>query len=236
MKLFKDSSVANTIIERQLKRWEAEKAMADKEPLEGSTLKAIITVSRAFGAQGEEVATRLARLTGFQLLDKEIMEAIAKDVGVQSKMVEVLDENAQTELEAWINGILGKNVIDSSDYFKSLTKTVGHFMRHGEAVMVGRGTNIILGPKRGYHVRITASKYTRAGNIAKLQGTSHEEATKLVEEKDVQRTKFIKKTYGVDIDDPSLYDLVINMDNLTVDDAVELALLGFGKKKKNLFA
>ncbi len=231
MKLHIESESLDSIIERQLKLWEAQKAVAEKKMAEKPEANLIVTFSRMLGAQGEEVAVKLSELIHFQLLDREIIEAIAGDSGVQTKIVELLDEKTQSELEMWIKGTMAGKMFGTSDYLKSLTKTVGSVMKHGKTILVGRGTNIILGPQRGFRVRIVASLETRTKKIAELKGVSLKGAEKMVRESDKNRENHIKKTFGVDINDPETYDITLNTDTLSVDDTVELVLLGFNKKK-----
>ena len=222
------------IIDRQLKRWELQKLMAQRKPEEKPGIRPIITVSRGLGAGGEEAAAKLSELTGFQLMDREVLDAIVNDVGFQSRMVEMLDEDARSELESWVYGMITGRIVDRSDYLKSLTKIIGSVLKYGETIIVGRGANIIIGKDRGFHVRITASPETRAENLTKCNEIQIEEAKTLVDESDKKRQNFIRKSFGADIDDPVLYDLVINTDSLDINDAVELALLAYGKKEKVL--
>lgn len=182
------------------------------------------------GAQGEEVSARLSELTRFHVFDREIMEAIAGDSGTQTKIVELLDEDTQSELEMWIKGTMGGKIFGTSDYLKSLTKTVGSIMKHGEAILIGRGVNIILGPHRGYRIRIAASLESRTKRVAQSDELSIKEAEKMVKESDKKRANHIKKTFNADIDDASFYDITLNTETLSVDGAVELAFLGYSKK------
>jgi cytidylate kinase len=223
-----------SIIDRQLKRWEFQKLMASREVDDKPKFRPIITVSRTFGSFGEEIAARLAELTGFRLLDREILDAIASDFGIQSRMVELHDENTRSELESWFDGIIRGRIIDSSDYLKSLAKTIGSIMTHGETILIGRGANIIIGPARGFHVRIVAPLETRIKRISSDTGVSAEEAAKTIEENDSRRMKFVKKSFGVDINDPARYDLIINSGTVDIDGAVELAMLAYGKKEREL--
>ena len=49
-------------------------------------------------------------------------------------------------------------------------------------------------------------------------------AIKAIHKSDHERGAFIKFAFGVDWDNPELYDIVLNMDNLTVDLAVDTVL------------
>ena len=223
-----------SIIERQLKRWEFQRLMAAKETERKPRFRPVITISRTLGARGEEIAERLTELSGFHLVDREIIDAIASDFGIQSRMVELFDETTRSELESWFDGIIRGRIIDSSDYLKSLAKTIGSIMRHGEAILMGRGANIIIGPNRGFHVRVVAPLAKRIASISAERNITDDEAEKLITENDTRQAKFIKKSFGVDIDNPTLYDLVINSADIGIDGAVELALLAYGKKERAL--
>jgi hypothetical protein len=222
------------IIDRQLRRWELQQQMLKEKPAEKPRIRPIITVSRAYGARGEEVASKLAELTGFQLLDREILDAIINDIGVQNRMVELLDEDTRSELESWFYGMITGRIVDKSDYLKSLTKVIGSILKYGQAIIVGRGANVIAGKDRGFHLRVTASMANRARTISERLGISIDQAREQIEESDKRKGAYFKKSFGVDINDLTLYDLVISADNLSVDDVVELALLAYGKKEKAL--
>jgi hypothetical protein len=223
------------IIERQLKRWELQQQMLKEKPKEKPRLRPIITVSRGYGAHGEEVARKLSELTGFQLLDREILDAIINDIGIQNKMVELFDEDTRSELESWFYGMITGRIVDKSDYLKSLTKIIGSILKYGETVIVGRGANVIVGQDKGFHLRVTASMKRRADTISERLGISYEKAFKQIEESDKRKAVYFKKSFGVDINDLTLYDLVISTENLSVDDVVELALLAYGKKERALW-
>ena len=223
-----------SIIERQLRRWELQQQMLKEKPKEKPRFRPVITVSRGYGASGEEVAGKLAGLTGFQLLDKEILDAIINDIGIQNRMVELFDEDTRSQMESWFYGMITGRIVDKSDYLKSLIKIIGSILKYGETIIVGRGANVIIGKEKGFHLRITASMKKRADRIAGQLGISYNEAHKQIEESDKRKALYFRKSFGLDIDDLTLYDLVINTENLGVDDVVELALLAYERKEKNI--
>jgi hypothetical protein len=220
------------IIDKQLKRLELQRKLTDGLK-EGRPLpRPVITITRQLGARGEEFAERLAEMTGFHLFDRDILDAIARDFGVRDRMIELLDEKSQSELESWFLGIMTGHIIDQSDYIASLTKIVGSLVKFGDAILVGRGTHIIIGPQKGFHIGIVAPDPVRVAVIcAKLRITEKEAAHTIVES-DTVRAHFIKKSFGADINDPSIYDLIINTSSIAIDDAAELAFTGYIKKEK----
>ena len=72
-------------------------------------------------------------------------------------------------------------------------------------------------------IRVTASLGKRIENMVG-RGWHREVAIKAIHKSDHERGAFIKFAFGVDWDNPELYDLVLNMDNLTLDLAVNTVL------------
>ena len=141
---------------------------------------------------------------------------------------------SKSELESWFLGMMTGRIIDQSDYMKTLARLVGPLVKFGDAILVGRGTNIIVGHQKGVHLRIIGSKTQRAKNLSKEMGIPQGEAQQLIEKSDNDRNHFIKKSFGVDINDPSYYDLIINTDYLSIDDAVDLIFAAYIKKERLL--
>ena len=53
----------------------------------------ILTVSRQLGSGGTEVAEIVARRLDYQLVDREVIEAMAEETGVQQALIEALDND-----------------------------------------------------------------------------------------------------------------------------------------------
>jgi cytidylate kinase len=71
-------------------------------------------------------------------------------------------------------------------------------------------------------VRINADMAERITFMMKRENLSKEDATNLVKKVDQERTKWSLNLYGIDTWDSRLYDLVINISNVTIDHAVDL--------------
>ena len=59
-------------------------------------------------------------------------------------------------------------------------------------------------------------------NIAELRGTSKKAARAYVEAEDKARRSFIRRTFQADVNDPLLYNLVINVDRVPIDEAARI--------------
>lgn len=172
-----------------------------------------ITFSRRYGAGGGEVARKVAEKMGYRLYDTDAIEYKAGELGFKEDIKEI-EERPPSFFQRIFSS---KPAVD----LDRLNSVVYELAKQGDAVFVGWGSHMLL---RAFdcalHVRVIASKEKRIQNLIR-RGVSAEEAPKLIERGDHDREAFIKFAFGVDWDNPELYDLVINMDKLSLDLAVE---------------
>lgn len=181
-----------------------------------------IVVSRETGAGGSEIARKVGGKLGWDVLDKEIVDYLAAEHGTPRSLVEFVDEKHISWIEdifaSWIEG-LG---FTSSTYVHRLNHLLLLAAHHGNVVVVGRGARFILPPERGLSVRILAPLDFRVEQVLLQRGLSAKEARKFIETSDRQREAFVKEHFHHKAADPHVYDLVINVEKLLQDDAVDL--------------
>jgi cytidylate kinase len=218
------------IVDQQIKRWELEKKRPDEVKAISPRPGMIITISRQRGSGGSIVANRLAELTGFTLINREIIDQISRERGIQKRLVESLDEADRSNFQLWVDGIFRGRIVDSSDYLQSLVKIIGAISIHGKAIIVGRGANFIVGNKTGFHVRIIADNRYRIESLRQRRGFGREQAEEEIGKIDQQRRKFIKNHFNSDINDPSAYDLIINSTYLEINKIAGIILNAYPQK------
>lgn len=218
------------IVDQQIRRWELERRKPAEIEAAPQKSGPIITLSRQRGSEGSLVAERLAELTGFSHFNREIIEQISHEIGIQKRLIESLDEAAMSNFKLWVDGIFKGRIVDSSDYVQSLVKIIGAISHHGKAIIVGRGANFIIGGGAGFHVRIVADLDFRINSLAKRRDLTTEQAKQEILENDKQRAKFIKNHFSRDIDDPDGYDMIINSTYLGIEHTAGLILGGFPRK------
>ncbi len=96
--------------------------------------------------------------------------------------------------------------------------------RLGGVILMGRGGNFILGPKRGFHMRFVAPKEKRIQNLVTYKKIDAVAAKKMIEQSDATRREYIRKLFNADIDNPLHYDLVVNAAFMDVEELVEVAM------------
>ena len=71
-------------------------------------------------------------------------------------------------------------------------------------------------------VRVLADMEDRVRLEMERKNIGAEEARKILVKDDEERRRWSERLYGIDTADPSLYDLVVHIKQLTVDDAVDM--------------
>ena len=71
-------------------------------------------------------------------------------------------------------------------------------------------------------VLVTASPETRARRLSEARELDLEDARKTIKDADSARADYLRRFYGVEVELPTHYDLVVNTDTLSVEQAVDL--------------
>lgn len=175
-----------------------------------------VTVSRRMGTQGSAVAKQVANDLGYRFYDTEAIHRMAQELGVLES-VRAVDEKAPTIFQRIYSH---KFLV----YLERLSSVIYELAKQGDAVFLGRGSHLLL---RDFpctlHVRVTASAETCIRNLM-AQGLTREAATRTCKRGDDERSAFVKYAFGVDWEDPTRYDLILNMDKLSIPLAVSAVL------------
>jgi cytidylate kinase len=118
-------------------------------------------------------------------------------------------------------------MLGPSDYFRELTHVVHAISRDGKAVIVGRGVHLLLDPATLLRVRVVAPIEVRARGLMERRRIDERAARVAIEEADRDRRDFIRDHYNQDIDDPTGYDLWLNLGSLTLEGAAETVVSAF---------
>jgi CMP/dCMP kinase len=215
-----------------------------------------VTVSREYGSGGGEIAARLARKLGWQLIDHAVIEQAAHELGVYETEVEKHDEEyVESTLSRILNRIqniasapfiAGPPVAPSGFALPSPaaeTPAYQDIIRHiitaaantGHVVIVGRGGQVLLADRREVlHIRVVAPLELRVAYVARREGLAMNAARTRVQAKDRARGRYMQTQYHCQHEDPHLYDLVIDTAVLDLDSSVDLICLAVERKASRL--
>ncbi len=215
------------LIQRQINEWDLKRRLASQgseaERREFAHLPEgpWISFSKQLGSDARRIAEILGTKLGWQIYDKEIVEAIARETHSRDQLLSRLDEKAVSRFEELLNVLLVPDHIDQLTYLKEMGKVIWALARHGSVILLGRGANWFLDSRYGLRIRAIASFENRAKRIAERDGLGARQAERKVRAADAGRAAFIRQVYHRDIDDPLGYDLVVNTDLLGPECAAE---------------
>jgi len=176
---------------------------------------AIITISRGSYSKGKEVAEKIASHLGYQCISRDVLLDASERFHIpEMKLVRAIHDapsildrfsHSQQAFIAYIRYALVQHVKEDNVVYHGLA---GHLLLKGIP-------NVLK-------VRVIADLADRVRAEMKREKISEKAARSLLLKDDEERRKWTQALYGVDSRDSSLYDLVVHVHKLTVDDAVEI--------------
>jgi cytidylate kinase len=104
-----------------------------------------------------------------------------------------------------------------------LRSTIAEIADQGEAVIIAHAASFALSAKpEVLRVFLTASPQKRAARTAEARGCDAKEAEKLFSRGDGNRADYLKRFYKVSSEGPTDYDVAVNTDRVTPDQAADL--------------
>jgi MFS family permease len=216
-------------LETQIERWRQQAATATPAPL-------VVTISSPVGTGGTVVAPRLAEQLALPFVDRAIPNVVAERLGVSLASADSHDEQLDRGRARLLTGaantvpLFGPEVsaedFDDEDRFRLATEAaLWERAATTGGVILGRAAAAILARHpRALHVRLEASPATRLRRMHDLGGYDEQRAPQALERIDQARSAYTQHFYGVDANDPRLYDLIISTDKTDLDAAGEVVL------------
>lgn len=216
-------------VEKQLRRWEIAAGQCPDGGPAGSTC-GYVALSNQVGAGGAEVAALLGVQLEWPVFDKQILHFMAGNDEVRERLYHNMDERDIGWLEEAFRALMQVE-FRRNDYFHRLTETVLSLARGGPAIFLGRGTDLVLPPRRGLRVQVIAPRAWRVANFARRTGVSPDEAAVRIERIEQERRDFIRRGFRTDAEDPTRFDLLINMERFSAEDAAEVIMAALAARR-----
>jgi cytidylate kinase len=127
---------------------------------------------------------------------------------------------------SWFRETFGKwldeQLVSQAEYVSRLGKLVLLAAQHESTVFVGRGVQFILPRENGVAVRIIAPRKERVQRVQEQRQCTRHEAERFVDHTDNDRSEFVRRYFLHDVADPRLYDLVINLQHVSREAAIDI--------------
>lgn len=175
----------------------------------------VVTISRGSYSHGKEVAERVASSLGYECIAREVVLEASEQFNVpEAKLLEAI-QNAPSVLDRFVYG--------KERYIAYVQAALLRHFRRDNVVYHGlAGHFFVRGVPHVLKVRIIADLEDRIRIVMERERIGRKEAIKYIEDLDEERRKWSRYLYGIDSWDPSLYDLVLHIRKLTVEDAAEV--------------
>ncbi|CAA9513010.1 MAG: hypothetical protein AVDCRST_MAG67-2908 [uncultured Solirubrobacteraceae bacterium] len=199
----------------------------------------IVCISAADGAMGEEIGPRVASELGFRLVNEQIVAQAADEAGVQAHVMADVEQR-RSVVDRVIHELLGRAtagggshgytvpaVVEPGPPVESLRglirSVIEEIASSGDAVIVSHAASHALATRSDtLRILITAGPQTRQARVRMAHDVSEKEAQKRVARGDANRADYIKRFYQVAPELPTHYDIVLNGDRLSADQALDI--------------
>ena len=209
--------------------------------------KYVITINRELGSGGRTVGRKLAEKLNVPFYDKALINELKKKFNLDTEQIEKLKSGKSDWWREFINSALylgqgmnelwyyqrmtGKEgyLVTSNDMFEQDKEILTKVAEEESCIIAGRsGFSVFANHPNHLSVLIQAPLEHRIQRIMSKQELSREEAEKIIKKVDEMRENYVKKYSGTSRYDTRNYDLVINMEGKTEDEAVDLILQYIG--------
>ncbi|HJP31918.1 MAG TPA: cytidylate kinase family protein [Candidatus Latescibacteria bacterium] len=174
---------------------------------------AVITICRGSHAGGSVVATQLSEQLGYPILSREdVLSEAARDYGISEKE---LGKTLSGAPPFW-QQVPGKRLA----YVKCVTAVILDHVRDGNLVYHGITGHLLLADlPQVLRVRVIADMQYRIVATMQEEGLSQNEAVAYIQRVDKERSRWARLLYGVEWEDPSLYDMILNLGKIGPENA-----------------
>ncbi len=175
----------------------------------------IITISRGCYSHGKEIAEKVAVKLGYECVSREILIEASHFFHVpEMKLLKSLHD-APSILERITHG---------EDMYLSYVQAA--FLEHAKKdniVYHGHAGHLLMPEiSHALKVRVIAELNQRIEFLQQKQNVSKDEAAAFIKKEDQERAQWTRYLYKIDMNDPQIYDIVLNIGRLTIADACEI--------------
>lgn len=205
------------LVEEQITKWQHLKS---KQKQKETSRLPCITISRDPGSGGTDVARRLAKDLGMDLIGSKIIQQVAERADISEKVIASLDEKEVRLRDVWIDSMFRTRHIWPDEYLRYLTRVIGTIGKQGHAIIIGRGSQFILPPEETFRIRLTAPREIRIRNVMRDSNTDFETSERYVYKTETDRNAFHCKHFRADWTNPIYYDLTVNTGYMGIEGAI----------------
>jgi len=175
----------------------------------------VITISRGSYSRGVEVAEKVAQTLGYECISREVLLEASEAFHIPEIKLLHAVRDAPSALDRFVYG--------KEKYISYIQTALLKHVQKDNVVYHGfAGHFFIKDIAHVLKVRIIADLEDRIRLLMDRDGVPRLKAGRLLKKVDDERRKWSRSLYGMDPWDVELYDMVLHVGRLTVEDAVEM--------------
>ena len=189
------------------------------------------------GSGGHSIGRRLAERLGVKFCDKQVMQQMMQQFGLTIYEI----ERIKAKKKSWLGDFFDKIApvarkevflqsspvsveysVSADDIAAAEKEILSALVEEGPCVVTGRaGFAILRDHPNKLDVFIRCSMQNRVDRVCSKQGIDAGQARTLIDSVDESRENYVQRISGRSRYDSRNYDLVLNVDDLTEDEAVD---------------
>ncbi len=205
--------------------------------------KFVITIAREIGSGGRTIGRKLAAKLGVRYSDKELIRNLREKFNLTTYSIEKLKGEKKSWLADFIQMVAPmpkvgmlldadskflqelRSDVTTNDIYKAESEILNAIAEESSCVIAGRsGFFVLKDHPNKLDVFITASRENRIKRIVRKQHLTETEAETIMDSIDEARDNYVKRYTGKSRYDARNYDIVLNADNHTEDEIVDIIL------------
>ena len=197
--------------------------------------KFVITISRQFGTGGHEIGVELARRLGVKLLDKQILNEVAKRISAVEDAVEKIEARNPLWRDDFTN--FYRTYMASTQYngaeqsqtshelFKAQAEAIRKIADEESCVIIGRcGFDIFRDHPNALKIFVHSPLDCRKRRIAVKYDLNEQDAAAMIVDNDYSRELYTKTFTGSEWQDARNYDICLDVRKFGVNGAVDFLM------------
>jgi cytidylate kinase len=177
---------------------------------------AIITIARQLGSLGSETAADVAQRLDYTLVDQAKLQQAAADYGMLKSELEEVHERRPTLVTRYLT-------MRHRAYQDMIQTIIYEYARADDVVILARGAPVLLSDvPSALHVNVFAPYERRVEVVMAREGLARPIAEQVVRQSDQDRAGYMRYLFDQDWMDPLLYDVMINTQIITREQACDL--------------
>ena len=190
---------------------------------ESGAARPFVTLSRQAGAGAISLAGAMIDafdreedrdlFSDWQVFDHNLTDVVRTEPSIARSLDSLLDEEYRSPTADFFHQLV-RSTSDQDRALARVFQAVRSLAMIGKTIIIGRaGSRVTADLPMGLHLRLVASETTRVAGLMESDGLDARHAKSELRKIDARRARLLKVHFNVEVDDPSGYDAVWNLDS-----------------------